>query len=637
MAIELFVYGQKLELLSDTKIKYTKQVSDIFNIAKVKASYTNSFSLPKTPNNTRVFGGLGLVGSTSNTPYQKTAVTLKDNGVDLIQNGWLDVKETSDFYKINIIDGAIDFFKQIENTTLGEIDLSKLDHQKNVNTIRNSHVNSNVKEFYRYILADYGGRKTGVATEFYAEYLIPSARYKYIVEQIFKHFGWSVSGSVFNNNTYKNSWITYPKEIEENPDDFQLVGTFRNVNYTLYPGEYKITKWNTKNIPTYGNVQFLEENNGKIKVKETNVYKVFVRASGRAYYKLGGSGGFYLRNSFAVNQPLDVYINSNETTYKGNIHPSKEIEFFVDPAPFFPDYSTKIDHITLTEVFVVIHKNVSPEVSFTQEFKNIRITDFFNDFLRRFAQTPIFDNYSKTIRFYWIDEMLNTQNAKDWSDKYVSRDKETYLYGAYAQQNYFRHKYNQEGEDFADGVLSVDNKNLPAEKTLFQSFFYNYDRISTKILNKWTPIYPIWQKEVSETANNQVKISYKSLENRFYFVKTQKGTNPGGSQLIIIKKEQQDNSGNPTASSISISQASVISDEFTTFNEYLNDYYAKYKAILNKCKVHTFTMALSTADIVNLDFTKPIYIQQEASYYLLNKVEYQNGELAKVEAVRIEN
>jgi len=42
---------------------------------------------------------------------------------------------------------------------------------------------------------------------------------------------------------------------------------------------------------------------------------------------------------------------------------------------------------------------------------------------------------------------------------------------------------------------------------------------------------------------------------------------------------------------------------------------------------------LSVVDITKIDFTKPIYLQQENNFYLLNKIEYQNGEFAKVEGV----
>jgi len=70
---------------------------------------------------------------------------------------------------------------------------------------------------------------------------------------------------------------------------------------------------------------------------------------------------------------------------------------------------------------------------------------FFNDFLRRFALTSLFDNDNRIVTFYSLAEGLNRNNAIDWSDKFIRRDKEVYLYGSYAQRNYFRHKYNPEG------------------------------------------------------------------------------------------------------------------------------------------------------------------------------------------------
>jgi len=168
---------------------------------------------------------LRLVGSSSKIPYQKTPATLRENGFDLIKNGWLEVKETSDCYKINIIDGVIDFFEQIENSYLSDVDLSKIDHQKNVNIIKNSHTNP----YYRYILADYGERKHSDFNYFYADYLVPSARYKHLIEQIAKHFGWTFSGSYQNYTSYQNDWITYPKAIEQPTDDFEQAGFFKKI------------------------------------------------------------------------------------------------------------------------------------------------------------------------------------------------------------------------------------------------------------------------------------------------------------------------------------------------------------------------------------------------------------------------
>jgi len=78
-------------------------------------------------------------------------------------------------------------------------------------------------------------------------------------------------------------------------------------------------------------------------------------------------------------------------------------------------------------------------------------------------------------------------------------------------------------------------------------------------------------------------------------------------------------------------QASIVSPVNTTYKDLIAKNYGGYKTILNQCKVHSFTIALSVVDILKIDFTKPIYIRQESSYYLLNKIDYQNGEFAKVE------
>jgi len=619
----------RLELPADTKIKYTKQISDIFNIAKVNASYTNAFNVPKTPENTAILDCLGLVGSTSKIPYQKTPVTVRENGIDLIKNGWLEVKETSDFYKINIIDGAIDFFKQIENSYLSDVDLSKIDHVKNPLTIRNSHSNP----FYRYILADYGGRKHTDFNHFYADYLVPSARYKHLIEQIARHFGWTFWGSVFSNSDYLNSWITYPKAIEEPTDDFQNVGFFKKNPTNFYVGQsFTIESWDVKSIATIDSKKFLSEQNGKITVKETNSYRIKVEAKGLAYYKDGQTYYFSVHQNFDVNHPLVVGNSGNQKTYEGILNVNKIIEFVVSAPPYYPYgagyYMEMLDYINISYLQVTIYKNKSATVSFTEEFKNIRITDFFNDFLRRFALTPVFDNDNRSVTFYTLAERLNRNNAVDWSDKFIRRDKETYLYGSYGQRNYFRHKYNSENQSFSDGILQVDNQNLPSEKTLFQSVFYSFENRYVTILGRVTPVYPIWETEISEKDNGQIEFSYKSLNGRFYFVQTQKGTFSG---LIAIVSEK-----NPqNASGLSGPQASVVSPVNTTYKELIGKNYGGYKNLLNGCKVHSFTMALSIADVVNLDFTKPIYIKQEASYYLLNKVEYQNGGRAKVEAVRM--
>ena len=153
--VQLTANDAELELLSDTGIKYTMQIADIFNLSVFTSSYTNSFTIPKTPHNTGVFQQLGIIGDTSTLPYEKVSATLKSNGFPVIKEGWLSIRETNESYNIAIIDGIIDFFKAIENKTMGaDLDLSNFAHEKNMETVLDSFTN----DYYKYIVADYNGK-----------------------------------------------------------------------------------------------------------------------------------------------------------------------------------------------------------------------------------------------------------------------------------------------------------------------------------------------------------------------------------------------------------------------------------------------------------------------------------------------
>ena len=89
MITELWVENQPVDLYSDTNIKYTFQANDIAEVKIRRATYTDMFHVPKTPNNVRVFGGLGINSETSASPYGKLLCRVKIDGFDLITKGRL--------------------------------------------------------------------------------------------------------------------------------------------------------------------------------------------------------------------------------------------------------------------------------------------------------------------------------------------------------------------------------------------------------------------------------------------------------------------------------------------------------------------------------------------------------------------
>ena len=195
--LEIIINGNSLEVPKES-IKYNIQCNDIGDLESRQCNYTDGFSIPKTLENTRYFEHLGLVGDVSTLPYQKVNADLIDNGVHLIRGGWLEIQETAKEYKINIRDGIIDLFKAIENKNFGDnVNLTEIDHSKNLTTIINSFTNEN----YRYIINDYGGlTHLDTLTKINIDYLVPSARVKYLWNKIFTTF-------VINNKSGTNLWI----------------------------------------------------------------------------------------------------------------------------------------------------------------------------------------------------------------------------------------------------------------------------------------------------------------------------------------------------------------------------------------------------------------------------------------------
>jgi len=220
--VELIVNDNLIELPKNTNIKYTKQISEIFDIASVACSFTNSFEFDKTPSNSQAMQFLGISGDGSTVPYNKNNSLLKVNGFDLVSKGWFDVGETTETYKGAIINGMIDFFKAIENKTMGnDIDLHNFNHEKLLATVVASFTN----EYYQYIVADYGGKnifENGINID----YLTPCFSVKKLWELIFSTFGFNCD---YTNLGYLDGlYLTYPKDLAEQQQDELVAQLTRN-------------------------------------------------------------------------------------------------------------------------------------------------------------------------------------------------------------------------------------------------------------------------------------------------------------------------------------------------------------------------------------------------------------------------
>lgn len=651
---ELYINNQKVdfEIQDNKELEYNIQVHDLASVESVNASYTTSFKLPKTKRNVEIFKSLGLVGALSNVPYKKTSARLVVDGVTLISDGWLRVNSTeTDTYNVNVENGILDFFALIANKNIGEeIDLSALDHEKNIDSVVSSF---DLSKPYVYVIADYNGlsKVTRQNVDYLnTDYLTPSAKVSWLWDQIFLKYGYSYSGSIFQNEDFSKLYLTYPKSPSTKSDDEEIEPIhILDVSITKKV-ELMTQNWDDffVQIPLPTTII-----NGATKVDD---YYFTVEKDGTYRFTNSGFIGFDEydyedpndqrdpRRKYTTNLVLHLDSFYGETSSTAVLvsahlgHPNtgsfdvplragEKVGFKYKLYDLnYPSWG--FNHIEINSLSLKVEQVSTSQISFSEQLTKFSITDFFKEILQRFALTPFIDNETKNIHFLTLNERLSTSKVIDWSDKYISRDSEEYELGDYAQKNLFKHKYNDSNAKYNDGAISVLNENLVESKDLVSSKIYTSNDTITTIMNGMseTHVYPIWTQDIKEEKSDSgvtIKIEYKELNDRYYFIKSKEVTQPiniASDSLVIYT---------------STPSYQFVDSIDTTFRELVPKYYSNFERIANNAIIHTISLALTPLDIANLELDSLVYFKQEASFYLLNSLKYKPNGSAVGEFIKI--
>lgn len=637
--VELIINDNSIELSPNTSIKYSKQISDIFDIAKVASSFTNSFEFEKSPNNTQAMQQLGISGDGSNIPYQKNTAQLKVDGFHLVEKGWANISETSDNYKVSIIDGMVDFFKAIENKTLGlNLNLENFNHIKNFNNILDSWNN----EYYKYIIADYGGKnifEEGINID----YQTPCFSVRKLWELIFRTFNFNCD---YSNLSYLDGlYLTYPKDVNETPllvevaklkkrpfVTNQVVVSGNSINQTA-----NTRAWNSA-IITEGTA--LAE---KYIIGSTNSFNFKLIVQNYVKYKRNRRADRQIDPTVIIvkNNVSIGSIISNFTDSEGLI---REVEFIetcevgdvielyivapknisrrpIDNKPPFRSYDFKSFHSNNVEL--TISKTDLGTTNLENELKDFSIHNFIKEIIWRTGLTPVYNSETNTVNFLKLDSRIDFENAIDMSNTFVKRDSEIYTNG-YAQKNAFALKKNNDFNNEGDGFIFVPNVNLQDYKVIAQSVLFSPDKkIITDFFGVKTNQYKIWETETKVNNNDQIEIKYKGLSGRFYFVRLK--SNEGSFKFVSEKLEDN--------RIVSFFPSAINNN--TLFDESIFKNYSEYQKIFDNFRVHNIKQVLTFDDFQKIDLLKPIYFKQENAYYICNKISFEEGKETVNEYVKI--
>ena len=626
MIVELWTNNIALDLYENTKLKQTLQINDIAELKDRQASHTNSFNIPKTSNNKRAFDILGTASDTSRVPYTKPNCVMKLEGFDFLTSGWLNIQETADDYKIYIYSGIINFFKAIENKTLGDLDLSEIEHTKNTATVVASFGNT----AYKYLITDYNGLTHYGANDeiINIDHLVPSVNVKYLWDKIHSTFLFGYEGPTFMTEAFVNLWLTYPKfiAVDEVTELLTAAGERQVRLLSHYEGGSR-GAFDGMPSDVLTNGTFFQANNTakyKITLTATSTFSPSAPPLTSNYY-------------YSVNQEnLPFNQRTNKTLVLSEVMQAhtKEVTFYVDlnagdQLSFFTEVGANHNVYWNLSYQMKIDQVIPGNTAFSDELRGLSITDFVKELLNIFGLTIFPSEFApRQLKYLSFKERLDSAAIVDWSNKYIERTSERYTLDNYAQQNYFRYQYNDKEETYHDGSLAVNNINLLENTTLFSSKTYSPERTLTEfnlgsLGARFLHVFKLYDKNVRED-NGSTKIDYKGLDKRFHFARAEFIT----STAQIGSKTLQD-------------QQTVNSFYLANFNgldwtSILNRQYKELGQIINDSRIHQIAVNLNLIDFIDFDFNTLIYFEQEQQYYLPNKIEidYDSGK-ASGEFIRI--
>lgn len=646
----LFINGFELDINPLKKIAENYQVNDLFDFANRQTNFTNTFDLPKSDKNIDILEGLGLVGGTSNIPYQLNSLTYFREGIQVFSNATAIIKETENDFKCNAYFGNNNLFDVIESKKLSELNLSQFDHVLNADN------------FFKYLngtdmvyaLGDYSQMNDQTID---INYQVPSIRKAWIWNKIFAEAGFTYKYAgrggrndynVFLSPLWNETYITIDNGLDTSlvkvPKALQLSALNERTYEYKYRFEFTGKGFDRRYyyIPKFISEPIFFKNSSSI---DGSLVTIGSRQGilGRDYPPsrfIISQNNWYsidIKGNIVANaiQELELTIKKNDFIIERiqitdgifNVNFSKRYYLQANDVITFSyemvnENNTEDISFSPLLDFEIYLDNQEPFINFSNYWNNISQKDFLKDLVNFFGLT--YKRVGNEYQFISYEELFDANAqyenfnpilptnfvADDWSDKFHRVIKEEYSVGEYAQRNIFKYKYDNTQDNYADGILRINDFTLPFEK-LQETRLWKAPNNSI-FGYKSMPLY----------KNENGKIKNVKTDPFVFRLKR----NTGSFDWKITGGVTNTFSGNYT----------IATFEDLSWSEQLSKILSLLGAVLNRAYKVDVELVLNELDIQGLDFFKLKYIKQLGGYYYLLKVNgFTNSETTKFEMLRI--
>jgi hypothetical protein len=631
---ELYINDILIDLKPGEKVVCTYAVNLIGDLSKINGSGTETFHVQMTNNNMRALGFANMVRSASSLPYRRNPAKIIVNGaIHLI--GFALLISVKDDFEILLIGGNADWFSQISDKNLQELDLVALNHFFTATQVRSVRAaNTSWSDGYQYPNCDYG-EWTTLSTDPEWYQFRTGMWAKYVFWQIFREIGFTPAGDWYDNDPifttqeglpfsakfrrdtkYQHRWYTKFTSQATGITEVNFTGLVNNPvivdgsHYNPYKilgvtdGRFVILdpiKVTMKLTGTTTNSNLATHNNLLLLYKaDKNTTGPFVPAASYPFTVAPGT------NPVEITFEVDgegIYLFDVIATAPGTI---QVLNAFTIEAISYEEYSVE----DLESYLQIIH---SPAIADTYDYVAVAGTlpdmkqiEFLRTIFNQYGLIFQTDSQTGFVTFFKFDDLVsNLLLAKDWSQKLDLSEKPEirFVFSSYGRSNIMRYKadeadpYLRADPNYGSGNFAIHDETLPTEVVVFESEFAPIKRI--------------------QSFNGFIRMG---------FIPKYDGL--GGDEIDCVPRiglfmftniNQITMNGYP----LEPVQPEVHGLGLSFGVNLIPLYYGALTSILDGAKIVTAKFRLTAEDIANLDFSLPVYfeINGEGGYYYINEVQ----------------
>lgn len=627
---EIYINGQLCDS-KNTLVSETKQINNFFEIKDRQTSFTNNFNLPMTPNNKRIMEYFGVVGASSNIPYQVNNVDIYRNGVPTIEDGKAFIQEcifgNVSYYKLNVQSDNINFYDDIAGLTLSDLSIGS--HILNRDTFEAS-LKHTWEDGYTYQLMDSGYPIDDNVIN--ANYIPVSFFYRYIWDKIWSDAGYEYyyrgKKNVFESNDFLNRTFTVDKSIKTIDDDLESKAYEEFARYNF----------NQQIDLEGGNLVFSDVTENFIAIEEDSLitndgFSETSQISGVYTTEfVPDQDGFYrfifdLDNSYPRARLIAIK-NDKEYHVIGSPNSNGLETFNVylenNDSLFFTLETTEA--YSISGNVTVSYRSYSTAFDIDNYLESVKQKDFVKSVMQDYG---LIHQKEKDGRYSFIslnDLFYDNEDIVDWSSKFDKKLKLNTKLPFYGQENYLRYEY-EEDATFADGSFVINNETLPEESTMFKSIMRasrpsaRFAQISMYGINFWERSENIIEDEDGNEVTEYAVTGNGERPYTFLTKKSSVGFN------YSLNGEQH----------FYLGDANTPVFKNLTYNLLIAKYYNIYTNVLDRFEKYEVYLNLSAIDIYNMDFFKLYYIDELGANFYVNKISgFKNGKVTKVELVKVD-